>query len=130
MACQEQSQRLTRDSTSRAHNRRMARSRSRGRARAGIGRRAATTRRVTGGRRRAAVTGRRAVRMSAATGGVAQLASRGGHKGFVSKAQWRYFWANKKLRKYARKKAHATPGGKVVRYRRLPERKGVKKNYR
>ena len=50
-----------------------------------------------------------------------------GSKGFKSKAQWRLFFANKRLKKYARKKAHATPGGKKVRYRRLPNRKGVKK---
>jgi hypothetical protein len=49
-------------------------------------------------------------------------------RGFVSKAQWRYFFANKKLRlKYAHKEAHKTPGGPVVRYRRLPDRKGVRK---
>lgn len=46
---------------------------------------------------------------------------------FRSRAQWRYFWANPKLRKYARAKAHATPGGKVVRYRRLPARKGIRR---
>ncbi|MBU8824135.1 hypothetical protein [Mycolicibacterium goodii] len=51
-------------------------------------------------------------------------------KGFKSKAQWRRFFADPKLRRYARKKAHATPGGKVVRYRRLPARKGVKKSAR
>lgn len=45
-------------------------------------------------------------------------------KGFVSKAQWRYFFANPKLRAtYAHKEAHKTPGGKGVRYRRLPMRK-------
>lgn len=44
--------------------------------------------------------------------------------GFASKKQWRFFFANPKLRRYARKKAHATPGGKKVRYRRLPLRKG------
>lgn len=50
------------------------------------------------------------------------MAKRGGGMphGFVSKAQWRYFFANPKLRKYARKEAHKTPGGKVVRFRRLP----------
>ncbi|AER47652.1 hypothetical protein DORI_1 [Mycobacterium phage Dori] len=51
-------------------------------------------------------------------------------KGFKSKAQWRRFFADPKLRRYARKKAHATKGGKVVRYRRLPERKGVKRSGR
>lgn len=44
-------------------------------------------------------------------------------RGFKSKAQWRYFFANPRLRRYARKKAHATAGGKGVRYRRLPRRK-------
>jgi hypothetical protein len=34
------------------------------------------------------------------------------------------FFANPKLRKYARKWAHETPGGKKIRYRRLPERVG------
>jgi hypothetical protein len=46
-------------------------------------------------------------------------------RGFKSKAQWRYFFVNPKLRRYARKEAHKTPGGPVVRYRRLPARKGV-----
>ncbi len=51
--------------------------------------------------------------------------------GFVSKAQWRYFFANKKLRlKYAHKEAHKTPGGPVVRYRRLPMRVGVRRKAR
>jgi len=48
---------------------------------------------------------------------------RGKHKGFASKAQWRMFFANPKLRKYAHDKAHATKGGPKVRYRRLPARK-------
>lgn len=48
-------------------------------------------------------------------------------RGFASKAQWRYFFANPKLRRYARKKAHATAGGPVTRYRRLPRRKGARK---
>lgn len=47
--------------------------------------------------------------------------------GYKSKAQWRYFFANPRLRRYARKKAHQTKGGKVVRYRRLPARKGVRR---
>jgi len=50
--------------------------------------------------------------------------------GFRSRAQWRLFWANPRLRKYARKKAHKTVGGKVVRYRRLPDRLHAKKRYR
>jgi hypothetical protein len=48
-------------------------------------------------------------------------------KGFKSKAQWRFFFANPRLRRYARKKAHATKGGKVTRYRRLPARKRARK---
>lgn len=51
-----------------------------------------------------------------------------GVKGFKSKAQWRMFFArgktDPKFRKYAHEKAHATPGGPKLRYRRLPERKG------
>jgi hypothetical protein len=46
------------------------------------------------------------------------------YPGFRSKAQWRLFFANPKLRKYARKWAHETPGGPKVRYRRLPNRVG------
>jgi hypothetical protein len=47
--------------------------------------------------------------------------------GFKSKAQWRYFFANPKLRRYAKRKARATPGAKKVRYDRLPRRKGVRR---
>ena len=47
-----------------------------------------------------------------------------GKGGFHSKAQWRMFFANPKLRQYARKKAHQTKGGKIIRYRRLPARTG------
>lgn len=44
--------------------------------------------------------------------------------GFVSKKQWRYFFVNPRLRaRYAHKEAHKTPGGPIVRYRRLPLRK-------
>ena len=48
--------------------------------------------------------------------------------GFVSKAQWRYFFASKdpKLRALAHKEAHKTPGGPIVRYRRLPMRKHLR----
>jgi len=53
--------------------------------------------------------------------------SSGRSKGFKSKAQWRYFFANPRLRRYARKKAHATAGGPVTRYRRLPKRKGPRR---
>lgn len=52
---------------------------------------------------------------------------RGSHGGFKSKAQWRFFFANARLRRYAREKAHKTAGGPVVRFRRLPLRKGVRK---
>lgn len=45
-----------------------------------------------------------------------------GKLGFRSKAQWRLFFASPKLRRYAHKWAHRTPGGPVVRYRRLPDR--------
>jgi hypothetical protein len=49
--------------------------------------------------------------------------------GFVSKAQWRFFFAkgrtNPKMRALAHKEAHKTPGGPKVRYRRLPGRKGA-----
>jgi hypothetical protein len=51
---------------------------------------------------------------------------RAGHTGFKSKAQWRLFFANPRLRRWAHQKAHATPGGPVVRYRRLPARKGAR----
>jgi len=52
--------------------------------------------------------------------------------GFVSKAQWRFFFANPRLRaRFARKEAHKTPGGPKVRYRRLPQYKnGVPSGYR
>jgi hypothetical protein len=44
-------------------------------------------------------------------------------KGFVSKAQWRFFYASPKLRKYAHKEAHKTMarrGGIKVAYHSLP----------
>jgi hypothetical protein len=48
-------------------------------------------------------------------------------RGFVSKAQWRYFFARPDLRaKYAHKEAHKTPGGPVARYRMLPARKHLR----
>jgi hypothetical protein len=57
-----------------------------------------------------------------------EVAKKGhGHKAFASKAQWRYFFASKRLRRYAHQKAHATPGGPVMRYRRLPARKGIRR---
>lgn len=49
---------------------------------------------------------------------------RGSHTypGFRSKKQWRWAFATKQ--KFARRWAHETPGGKKVRYRRLPLRVG------
>ncbi|MFG3051892.1 hypothetical protein ACGFZP_13205 [Kitasatospora sp. NPDC048239] len=55
------------------------------------------------------------------------MAKRAGRTGFKSNAQWRLFFASPRLRRYAHQKAHATPGGAVTRYRRLPARKGVRK---
>jgi hypothetical protein len=49
------------------------------------------------------------------------------HTGFKSRAQWRYFFAHPRLRRYARDKAHATKGDKIARYRRLPARKGMRR---
>lgn len=43
-------------------------------------------------------------------------------RGFRSRSQWKLFFANPRLHRYAHKKAHATAGGPVVRYRRLPTR--------
>lgn len=43
------------------------------------------------------------------------------YHGFKSKKQWRWAFASKQP--WAREKAHKTKGGKVVRYRRLPESK-------
>ncbi len=57
------------------------------------------------------------------------------HKPFKSKAQQRLFFANPKLRKYAKAKAHATgehhgqPGSKAA-YARLPARLHAKKRVR
>jgi hypothetical protein len=50
-----------------------------------------------------------------------------GVSGFKSKAQWRYFFSSAKLKRYAHQKAHATPGGPKIRFRRLPARKGFQK---
>lgn len=47
---------------------------------------------------------------------------RGTYHGFKSKKQWR--WAFATRQSWARGKAHKTAGGKVTRYRRLPESKG------
>ncbi|GHJ04806.1 hypothetical protein TPA0906_66710 [Streptomyces olivaceus] len=49
------------------------------------------------------------------------------HTGFKSRAQWKLFFANPRLRRYARAKAHATKGGPVTRYRRLPARKRTRR---
>jgi hypothetical protein len=46
-----------------------------------------------------------------------------GQHRFMSKKQWRWAFATKKT--WARRHAHATPGGKKVRYRRLPTRKSA-----
>ncbi len=54
------------------------------------------------------------------TGRLARLKPRG----FVSKAQWRKFFADPVLSRFAHGKAHATKGGAKIRYRRLVERKG------
>ncbi len=42
---------------------------------------------------------------------------------FHSKAQWRWAFATKKP--WARRWARKTPGGKIIRYRRLPRRKSA-----
>jgi hypothetical protein len=49
---------------------------------------------------------------------------RGVAGGFKSRAQWRKFFADPRLRRFAHRKAHASKGGPRVRYRILPERKG------
>ena len=50
-------------------------------------------------------------------------------QGFVSKAQWRYFFANPRLRKYAKKEARKVIArrGKITGYRSLPRRKGIRR---
>jgi hypothetical protein len=62
---------------------------------------------------------------------MAKRKRRGGMpKGFVSRAQWRYFFANPRLRKYAHKEAHKAMrrgGGKKVAYHRLPRRKHARR---
>jgi hypothetical protein len=49
----------------------------------------------------------------------------GGSHRFYSKKQWR--WAFATHRPWAKRHARKTPGGKIVRYRRLPLRKGARK---
>lgn len=56
------------------------------------------------------------------------MARRRGTGGFKSKAQWRWAFATHKT--WARKKAHKTPGGKGIRYRRLPARKHARRKAR
>lgn len=59
-------------------------------------------------------------------------AAKAGTRPFASQAQWRLFFARPDLRRYAKKKAHATGGhssitktlGYSPAYRRLPPRKG------
>lgn len=48
------------------------------------------------------------------------MPDRGSHQ-FYSRAQWRWAFATHKT--WARRHAHATPGGKIIRFRRLPTRK-------
>ncbi len=52
-------------------------------------------------------------------------------RGFTSRAQWRYFFANPELRdRYAHKEAHkaqAVGGGPKIAYHHLPPRKGIRK---
>lgn len=50
-------------------------------------------------------------------------------RGFVSKAQWRYFYANPKLRRLAHKESHKVirRRGKVTGYRSLPSRTSTRK---
>ena len=50
--------------------------------------------------------------------------------GFVSKAQWRKFFADPALRRYAHRVAHRTPGGPKLRYRALPDRARPRRSVR
>lgn len=50
--------------------------------------------------------------------------SAAGHHPFKSQAQWRLFFANPKLRRYAIGKAHATGPEGGVGYHSIPKRKG------
>lgn len=64
---------------------------------------------------------------------VVAKAKKAGHKPFASKAQQRLFFADPKLRRFAKAKAHATGESHLLgkaskaRYAALPRRKGVKK---
>lgn len=57
------------------------------------------------------------------------MARKGMPGGFKSKAQWRLFFANPRLRKYAKKEARKVirAKGKVTGFRSLPARKGVRR---
>ena len=63
-------------------------------------------------------------------------ARKAGHKLFASKAQQKLFFANPKLRKYAKAKAHATGESHLLgaaskaAYKRLPARKHAVKGRR
>lgn len=51
-------------------------------------------------------------------------------RGAVSKAQWRFLFANPRTKTIARKEAHkaeASGGGPKVAYHRLPPRKGFRR---
>lgn len=67
---------------------------------------------------------------------VVKKARNAGHKAFASKAQQRLFFADPKLRRWAKAKAHATGESHLLgaaskaRYRALPARKGVKRKVR
>lgn len=67
---------------------------------------------------------------------IKKVAQKAGHKPFASKAQQRLFFANPKLRKWAKAKAHATGESHLLgaaskaAYKRLPNRKHVVKGRR
>lgn len=75
------------------------------------------------GRAKVARRGHGGPTLSSSTGGVGAFSARsggrggGGYRGFKSKKQWKWAWANKKP--WARKKAHETKGG----YHSLPASK-------
>lgn len=49
--------------------------------------------------------------------------------GFTSRSQWRLFFSNPRLRRYAKKEARKVIAerGKVTGYRSLPVRKGIRR---
>ena len=67
-----------------------------------------------------------------AKGKIKGKAAKAGTRPFASQAQWRLFFANPRLRKYAKRKARASGSNSAVTkalgfspaYRRLPKRKG------